>query len=250
MAQELGIEHKVYSPQYHPASNGIIEGFHSFLKAYLAKHISSSLEWDEMAHLACSVYNFLPNEHSREAPFFVMFGRDPRIPLNDLLRPCKRYLGTDKSILSLQAMHNIYKMVAHNLKTAHKRLEKEATKFPTRVKTEDLLMLKRHDKKTFEPVYEGYYQVLKTRGNQLDVQSVPGDQVKTVHIKDIKVVLPVDRVINEMPDLNPDLNWVLSTRIPTHTTPTMTVSMPLQTVVSTMIKMPIVSSVTSTNVTN
>ena len=84
-------------------------------------------------------------------------------------------------------------------------------------------MLKRHDKKTFEPVYEGYYRVLKTRGNQVDVQTVVGDQVKMVHIKDVKVVLPVDRVINEMPDYTkfgrkskleldptkiPDLNWV------------------------------------------
>ena len=163
VAHELGIEHKVYSPPYHPASNGRIEGFHSFLKACLAKHISNSLEWDEMVHLVCSVYNFLPNEHSRKAPFFLMYGRDPRIPLNDLLRPRIRYLGTDESILSLQAMRNIYKMVAHNLKTARKCLEKEATKFPTRVKSEDLIMLKRHDKKTFEPVYEGYYQVLKTR---------------------------------------------------------------------------------------
>ena len=154
VAQELGIEHKVYSPPYHPASNGRIEGFHSFLKACLAKHITSSLEWDEMAHIACSVYNFLPNEHSREALFSFMFGRDPRIPLNDLLRPHIRYLGMDEMILSLQAMRNIYKMVAHNLKTARKHLEKEQTKFPTRVKTEDLTMLKRHDKKTFEPVYE------------------------------------------------------------------------------------------------
>ena len=149
VAQELGIEHKVYSPPYHPASNGRIEGFHSFLKACLAKHISSSIEWDEMVHLACSVYNFLPNEHSREAPFFLMFGRDPRIPLNDLLRPRIRYLGMDESILPLQAMHNIYKMVTHNLKTACKLLEKEATKFPTGVKTEDLIMLKRHDKRDF-----------------------------------------------------------------------------------------------------
>ena len=92
----------------------------------------------------------------------------------------------------------------------------------------------------------------------MDVQSVPGDQVKMVHIKDIKVVLPVDQVINEMPDYTkfgrkskldldpkkiPDLNWILST-------PTTTVSMPLQTVVSTLTKMPIVSSVTSTNITN
>ena len=77
-----------------------------------------------------------------------MFGRDPRIPLNDLLRPRIRYLGTDESILSLQAMRNIYNVVAHNLKTARKHLEKEATKFPSKVKMEDLIMMKRHDKKT------------------------------------------------------------------------------------------------------
>ena len=53
----------------------------------------------------------------------------------------------DELILSLQAMCNIYKMVDHNLKTARKHLEK-ATKFPTRVKAEDLIMLKRHDNKT------------------------------------------------------------------------------------------------------
>ena len=107
--------------------------------------------------------------------------------------------------------------------------------------------------------------MLKTRGNQVDVQTVMGDQVKMVHIKDVKVVLPMDRVLNEMPDytkfgrkskldLNPmkipDLNWVLSTKLHTHTTPTTTVSMPSLTVVSTMIKMPMVSSVIPTNVTN
>ena len=171
----------------------------------------------------------------------------------------------DELILSLQAMRNIYKMVAHNLQTAHNHLEKEVTKFPTKVKSEDLIMLKRHDKKTFEPAYEEYYRVLKMRGNQVDVQSVLGDQVKMVHIKDVKVILPVDKVINEMPDYTkfgrkskldldptkiPDLNWVLLTRIHTHTTPMTTVSMPSETVGSTLIKMPIVSSVTSTNITN
>ena len=57
---------------------------------------------------------------------------------------------------------------------------------------EDLIMLKRHDKKTFEPAYEGYFRVLKIRGNQVDIQSMSGEQIRTVHIKDIKVVLPVD----------------------------------------------------------
>ena len=203
----------------------------------MAKHISSLVEWDEMTHIACSVYNFLLNEHSREAPFFLMFSRDPRIPLNDLLRPWIRYLGMDEMILSLQAMRNIYKMFTQNLKTVHACLEKETTKFPTRVKTEDLKMLKRHDKKTFEPTYEGYFHVLKLRGNQVDVQPTSGGQVKTVHIKDVKVILLVDWVLNEIPDyinygrkskldLDPNKNWALSTRILTYNTPTTTVSTP------------------------
>ena len=194
-----------------------------------------------------------------------MFGSDPRIPLNDLLRPRIRYLGMDELILSLQAMHNIYKVVAHNFKMARKHLEKEATKFPSKVKTEDLIMLKRHDKKTFEPLYEGYYRVLQTRGNQVDVQSITGDQIKMVHIKDVKVVLPVDRVINEIPDYTkfgrkskldldptkiPDLNWVLSTKLHTQTTPTTTVSLSSPTVVDTMVKMPVVSSITFTDIAN
>ena len=77
VAQELGIKHKVYSPPFHPQSNRWIEGFHVFLKACLAKHVSKELEWDEVCPIAMAAYNFLPNEHSRESPFFIMFGRDP-----------------------------------------------------------------------------------------------------------------------------------------------------------------------------
>ena len=73
VAKELGAEHKIYSPPYRPQSNGRIEGFHAFLKTCLAKHVSHSVEWDEVCTLATAAYNFLPNEHSRESPFFIMF---------------------------------------------------------------------------------------------------------------------------------------------------------------------------------
>ena len=33
VAKELGVVYKLYTPPYHPASNGRIEGFHAFLKA-------------------------------------------------------------------------------------------------------------------------------------------------------------------------------------------------------------------------
>ena len=44
VTKELGVKHKLYTPPYHPASNGRIEGFHAFLKACIAKHVVPQME--------------------------------------------------------------------------------------------------------------------------------------------------------------------------------------------------------------
>ena len=43
IAKELGVKHKIYTAPYYPSSNGRIKGFYNFLKACIAKHISSQL---------------------------------------------------------------------------------------------------------------------------------------------------------------------------------------------------------------
>ena len=119
VAEELGVIHKLYTPPYHPASNGRIEGFHAFLKACISKHIAPQLEWDDLIPLACAAYNFIPNEHSKESPFFLIFERDPVLPLNTLLEP--KYMGNDINILSLEAMKNMFEIAATNLKLHEKK---------------------------------------------------------------------------------------------------------------------------------
>ena len=47
-----------------------------------------------------------------------MFGRDPVLPLNTLLRPKMRYLGNDLNVLSLEAMKNMFEIAATNPKMA------------------------------------------------------------------------------------------------------------------------------------
>ena len=44
VTKELGLVYKLYTPLYHLASNGRIEGFHAFLKACIAKHVAPQLE--------------------------------------------------------------------------------------------------------------------------------------------------------------------------------------------------------------
>ena len=87
VCEQLGVKHKIYSPPYRPQSNRRIESFHYFLRACISKHITPQVEWDNVVPLACAAYNFLPNEHSKESPFFLMFGRDAILPLNKLLQP-------------------------------------------------------------------------------------------------------------------------------------------------------------------
>ena len=48
----------------------------------------------------------------------LMFGREALLPLNTLFKPAVRYLGNDENLLSLEALKNIYQLVADNLKKA------------------------------------------------------------------------------------------------------------------------------------
>ena len=118
IAEQLGVERKIYTPPYRPQSNGHIEGFHNFLKTCLSKHISRNREWDDVTLLPTASYNWLPNQHSRESPFFAMFGRDAMTNLQHLIKPKLRYMGTSELILDLELMSNIYQVQIHNLELA------------------------------------------------------------------------------------------------------------------------------------
>ena len=85
VANKLGVEHKIFSPPFHPQSNGRIEGFHHFLKACLAKHVTKSKQWNEVVPIACAAYNFFPNEHSHESPFFSNVWQGPPNTVNRIV---------------------------------------------------------------------------------------------------------------------------------------------------------------------
>ena len=77
-----------------------------------------------------------------------MFGRDATLPLNKLLQPQVQYLGNDENILSMQALKNIYEMVAQILKTARTKITDNINPIPTKLKEGDLVLIKDHTAKT------------------------------------------------------------------------------------------------------
>ena len=201
IAKELGVKHKIYTAPYRPSSNGHIKGFHNFLKACIAKHISSQLEWTHVIPLVCAAYNFLPNEHSKESPFFLMFGRDAVLPLNSLLSPQLCYLGNDLSILSLEALKNMYQIATENLCQSCAHCDSTLPKqLPHHFTEGDTVLIKNHTASPFNPRYIGDYRIVSFKGNQVKLIPSTGGRSKMDHISNIKYIMPAERYISQLPD--------------------------------------------------
>ena len=224
VAKELGAVYKIYTPPYHPASNSRIDGFHAFLKACISKHILPQLEWDDLVPLACAAYNFMPNELSKESPFFLMFGRDLVLPCNTLLEPKIRYMGNNINIISLETMKKLYEIVATSLKLAREKEDPQEQPPPSKLQPGDTVLIQNHTKGPFEPKYIGDYRVVSLKGNQVEIQPAIGGSTEMKHIKHVKYVLPTDKYISQLPtysrfgrkttlrinpDQIPDLHWKL-----------------------------------------
>ena len=200
---KLGIEFSIHSPPYRPQSNGKIEGFHRFLKMCIGKHINYGLEWDELTPMATACYNFFPNCSARESAFFVMFGRDPINKLNMLLHAARCYFHDDNGLPNLEALKNIYQVVAQQLlnsrecyvKKHHNQQQSESP-----VQAPDLILIKDNRAKSFKPLYKGNYRVVKVYGNNVEIRDYRGN-ISMVHVTDVKKITLTEQVADEYENL-------------------------------------------------
>ena len=85
--QQLGID-RIFSAPYHPQSNGKLEVFHKYLKPTLKKLCEKDpANWDKYLNQVLARYRVTPNLATAESPFFLVNGRDPNLPLHQLLEP-------------------------------------------------------------------------------------------------------------------------------------------------------------------
>ena len=125
-----------------------------------------------------------------------MFSHDPRLPLVELFQHKLRYLGTDETILSLQALRNMYLVIAENLRKAREKSTTATTKKTTPIQPNQLVTLKVHVRKALDPRYEGTYRVLWIKGNQVEIAcNGTVTPTKWAHISHLKPLLWADEVI-------------------------------------------------------
>ena len=125
--QQLGID-RFFSAPYHPQSNGKLEVFHKYLKPTLNKLCEKDpTNWDKYLNQVLASYRIIPNLATAETLFLLVYGRDPNLPLHQLLAPMQSFLGDpDSGMLNLET---------HRLSLAIAKKTLDENRFPATQKT-------------------------------------------------------------------------------------------------------------------
>ena len=81
---------KVFTTSYHPQTDGLVERLNGTLVQSLSQYVSSDQkDWDEHLPSVLLVYRVSPSEVTGDSPFFLLYGREPRLPMDVSLLPPK-----------------------------------------------------------------------------------------------------------------------------------------------------------------
>ena len=83
----LGIK-KLNTSGYHPQTDGLVEKFNCTLINMISKYTDAGrVEWDQQLQLLLFAYRSTVQESTRESPFFLLYGQDPRMPTGTMSEP-------------------------------------------------------------------------------------------------------------------------------------------------------------------
>ena len=85
--QLLGIK-KTSTTAYHPQTDGLIERFNRTLIDMLSKSVDKDpKEWESKLPFVLFAYRSSPQESTGFSPFYLLYGRDPTLPIDEVLMP-------------------------------------------------------------------------------------------------------------------------------------------------------------------
>ena len=146
---------------------------------------------------------FFPNCNARESAFFIKFGRDPINKLNMLLHSARRYFHDDNGLPNLEALKNIYQVVAQQLLNSRECYVKKhhnQQRSESAVQAGDLILIKDNTTKSFQPLYKGNYRMVKVHGNNVEIRDYRSN-ISMVHVTDIKKITLTEQVADDYENL-------------------------------------------------
>jgi hypothetical protein len=119
---------KSNTTSYHPQTNGLCERLNGTLIQSLSMYTSTDqLDWDVYLPQVLFAYRVSPHESTGDSPFFLLYGREPRLPLDASLLPAK-----DMSTSVAEHRERIVKKLEVAQKVAHENIQRVQQKMKAR----------------------------------------------------------------------------------------------------------------------
>ena len=115
---------KLNTTAYHPQTNGLTKRFNRTLTSMLAKKVEqSSRDWDQHLPYILFAYRASMQESVKESPFYLLYGRDPRLPTTlDVDTKAKQEIDVDtyKGEMALK-FDEAWGLAQENIRTAQRQ---------------------------------------------------------------------------------------------------------------------------------
>ena len=99
---------KLNTTAYHPQADGLVENFNRTLRAMLAKYaVKFGVNWDEHLHHLLFAYRTKPHDSTGESLFFLLYGRDARIPCEATLSTSRTTYQVDIDDYKTELVHGL-----------------------------------------------------------------------------------------------------------------------------------------------
>jgi hypothetical protein len=195
----IGCEHVTTTP-YHQQANGLAERFNQTLAAMLAAYVNTQGDdWCLYVNLVTFAYNTSVHKSTGQSPFFMLYGRDARLPLDAALRidPTNVYTSPNAYIHEVgSALRRAWETAAATLasaQTSYKDFADERRRahahniqvFDLVLRYLDAAPAGQHHK--FRPRWDGPFRVLNVQRPNATIRRLDEDaRPATVHLDKLK----------------------------------------------------------------
>ena len=98
----------------HLQSNSKVEYFHRTFRDVMSKRWDENCEtWDLHLNEVLAAIRFNVNKSTKFSPYYLLYNKDPVLPLDNMLKPCRCYSGEEPHKIGLQQQPNSFLLV-HN----------------------------------------------------------------------------------------------------------------------------------------
>ena len=195
VCEEHGIKQHFTSP-YTPSFNGKTENFNKFLKASIRKLCQEdNAAWDQVLDQILCTYRFCPHTSTGEAPYTLLYFRDPPMPIHKLIQPVETYKGDntlakqiEQSSVTLSMAAKMLEKMRENQKRYYKNRKSTHT-----FKVGDLVLYQKHNKEKLDLKWEPNYRIIKLPHLWTAViENQSTGRTKRCNISDLKIKHPAE----------------------------------------------------------